>query len=94
MVKGAEMTNERDVWVLIEQEEGRIAEISLELLAKGHELAQTLGSRVCAVLCGHQLDGLAEKVIELYPELSPSKAAGSKAAGGNTEEKLLETVTW
>src|SRR5512137_1494800 len=58
------MTNERDVWVLIEQEEGQIAEISLELLAKGHELAQTLGSRVCAVLCGYQLDGLAEKVIE------------------------------
>ena len=64
MDKGAEMTNERDVWVLIEQEEGRLAEISLELLAKGHELAQTLGSRVCAVLCGYQLDGLAEKVIE------------------------------
>jgi len=38
-----------------------------------------------------QLDaaGVAEKVLELYPELSPSKAAG-----GNTEEKLLETVTW
>ena len=30
----------RDVWVFIEQEEGVIAEVSLELLAKGRELAQ------------------------------------------------------
>jgi electron transfer flavoprotein alpha subunit len=58
------MTNERDVWVLIEQEEGQIAEIGLELLAKGHELAQTLGSQVCALLCGDGVGHLAETVIQ------------------------------
>src|SRR5512134_3959120 len=55
---------ERNVWIFIEQEGGKIAEISLELLAKGQELAQTLGSQVWALLCGHEIGGLAEKVIQ------------------------------
>jgi electron transfer flavoprotein alpha subunit len=58
------MTNERNVWVFVEQEDGRIAEISLELLAKGQELAKTLGSQVWALLCGHNIAGLAETVIQ------------------------------
>src|SRR5690242_14857872 len=57
-------TNERNVWIFIEQEGGAIAEISLELLAKGQELAQSLGSQVWAVLCGHEIGGLAESVIQ------------------------------
>lgn len=55
---------ERNVWIFIEQDGGKIAEISLELLAKGHELAQTLGSQVWALLCGHEIGGLAESVIQ------------------------------
>ncbi len=57
------MTNGRDVWVFIEQEEGKIAEVSLELLAKGQELAQTLGGQVCGLLCGYEVGDLAETVI-------------------------------
>ena len=57
------MSNEQNVWVFVEQEDGKIAEISLELLAKGQELAQTLGSQVWALLCGHQIADLAEMVI-------------------------------
>src|SRR5512136_297181 len=53
----------RDIWVFIEQEEGIIAEVSLELLAKGQELARTLGSRVCGLLCGSEVGNLAEAVI-------------------------------
>ncbi|MBN2115317.1 MAG: electron transfer flavoprotein subunit alpha/FixB family protein [Anaerolineales bacterium] len=55
---------ERNVWIFIEQEDGKIAEISLELLAKGHELAGTLGSQVWALLCGHEIGDLAESVIQ------------------------------
>src|SRR5512138_1842875 len=55
---------ERNVWIFIEQEDGKIAEISLELLAKGQELAQTLGSQVWALLCGHEIGHLAESVIQ------------------------------
>ena len=53
----------KDVWVFIEQEEGAIAEVSLELLAKGQELARTLGGQVCGLLCGSEVGGLAETVI-------------------------------
>src|SRR5512147_1428440 len=55
---------ERNVWIFIEQDGGKIAEISLELLAKGQELAQTLGSQVWALLCGYEIGGLAESVIQ------------------------------
>jgi len=49
------MSEQRNVWVFIEQDEGLIAEVSLELLAKGQELAQALGGQVWAVLLGHEL---------------------------------------
>jgi electron transfer flavoprotein alpha subunit len=55
---------DRNVWIFIEQEGGKIADISLELLAKGQELAQTLDSQVWALLCGYQIEGLAESVIQ------------------------------
>jgi electron transfer flavoprotein alpha subunit len=58
------MPEDRNVLVFIEQEENRIADVSLELLGKGQELAQALGSQVWALLCGYQLDGLAETVIQ------------------------------
>jgi len=57
------MTDRKDIWVFIEQEDGVVAEVSLELLAKGNELAQTLGSKVWGLLFGHQVEGLAKKVI-------------------------------
>ena len=53
----------RDVWVFIEQEEGIIAEVSLELLAKGQELAHAVGGQVCGLLCGYEVGDLAETII-------------------------------
>jgi electron transfer flavoprotein alpha subunit len=58
------MIENRDVWVFIEQNEGQIVEVSLELLGKGRELADTLGSRLVALLCGDQVSGLAQEVIQ------------------------------
>ncbi len=57
------MTESRDIWVFVEQEEGRIADVSLELLAKGQELAQRLNSQVCGLVCGDQVEALADDVI-------------------------------
>jgi electron transfer flavoprotein alpha subunit len=57
------MTNSREIWVFIEQTEGQLAEVSLELLAKAGELAETLESQVWAVLCGNGIIDLAETVI-------------------------------
>ncbi len=58
------MTNEQNVWVFIEQEDGRIADISLELLAKARELADILGSQVWGLLCGDHIADLTEVVIQ------------------------------
>ena len=57
------MDENRDVWVFIEQDEGQIAGVSLELLAKAGELAAKLGGHVCGVLCGHAVGDLAQAAI-------------------------------
>ncbi len=41
-----------DVWVVVEQHDGVAAEVSLELLGRARELADTLGAQVGAVLIG------------------------------------------
>lgn len=46
-----------NVWIFIEQEGGVIADVSLELVSKGRELAQTLGVKTEAILLGDKLNG-------------------------------------
>ena len=46
-----------NVWVFIEQEGGKIADVSLELVCKGRELANKLGVKTEAVLLGDKLEG-------------------------------------
>ena len=58
------MSDNRNVWIFIEQEDGQIADVGLELLAKGKELSDTLGSQVWAILLGHQVEHLAEGIIQ------------------------------
>ncbi|MFH1085544.1 MAG: electron transfer flavoprotein subunit alpha/FixB family protein [Chloroflexota bacterium] len=58
------MSDSRDVWVFIEQDLGGIAPVSLELLSKARDLAGRLGSRVCALLCGHEISHLEQTVIQ------------------------------
>ncbi len=57
------MANKKNIWIFIEQEEGRIADVSLELLTKGQELAQILGGEVWALLCGYYIESLAKTAI-------------------------------
>lgn len=57
------MNEQKNIWVFIEQTDGQISDVSLELLAKGNELAQTLDSQVWGLLFGYQVGDLAEKVI-------------------------------
>ena len=57
------MTETRDVWVFIEQEEGEIAPVSLELLGSARDLAGELNSSVTALLLGHGIDQLSQQVI-------------------------------
>ncbi len=55
-------TNE--VWVYIEQNNGKIAEVSLELLGKGSELARKLKVKTGAILIGDNVKGLTDTLIQ------------------------------
>jgi len=53
----------REVWVFAQRENNNIAEISLELLGKGRELADTLKVRLAAVVIGNRVGELASTLI-------------------------------
>ena len=57
------MADSRNVWVFVEHDEGKIADVSLELLAKGRELAGTLGSELWALVCGQDVEDAARSSI-------------------------------
>ena len=46
----------RGVWVFAEQQDGQLKGVSYELLSKGRELADTLGTELCAVCFGHNVN--------------------------------------
>ena len=52
-----------NVWVFVEQEGGKIASVSLQLISKGRELADRLGVKLEAVFLG---DNLEKAVPELF----------------------------
>jgi len=53
----------RNVWVFIEQTEGEAARVSWELLGTGAELARGLGVELCAVVVGHNVEGLCHEAF-------------------------------
>lgn len=52
-----------NVWVFIEQEAGKIADVSLELVCKGRELAAQLGVKTEAVLLGDNVAGCVDTLF-------------------------------
>ncbi len=52
----------KEVWVFIEQIDGKISDVSLELLGKANYLAQKLDASVGAVLPGYKVSNLVEKL--------------------------------
>lgn len=53
----------KEVWVFIQREKNRIAEISLELLGKGRELADKLNAILAAVVIGEKVNELTTSLI-------------------------------
>jgi len=51
------------LWVFVEQKDGTPAQVSLELLGKGHDLAEKLEVDVTAILIGHNVSEIAEELI-------------------------------
>mgnify|MGYP000884839408 CR=1 FL=1 len=53
----------KGVWVFAEQRDGKLQKVALELIGKGKELADKLGTEVTALLLGSQADGIAKDLI-------------------------------
>lgn len=77
------MTGQNNLIVYCEYEDGRVADVSLELLTKGRELAKKLGVKLEAIVIGDKLDGVENQIFpygadvvykvedkRLYPYLS------------------------
>ncbi|WP_134704309.1 electron transfer flavoprotein subunit alpha/FixB family protein [Ammoniphilus sp. YIM 78166] len=54
----------KGIWVYIEQNEGEIAGVSLELLGAGRKMADKRGVELGGVLLGHQVKSLAPTIFE------------------------------
>ena len=54
----------KDVWVFAEQIDGRIQSVTFELLGEGRKLADALKMNLCAVLLGHNTQGMVRELFE------------------------------
>lgn len=59
----ADTVDHRGCWVFVEQDQGRPARVSLELLGKGRELADKLEVALTAITLGEGLDDLPQDLI-------------------------------
>lgn len=53
----------KGVWVFAEQRAGEIMPVVFELLGEGRKLADAIGTELCAVLCGSNVEGLTKDLI-------------------------------
>ena len=60
--EGVDLSQFRGVWVMAEQRDGRVADVSLELLGVGRRLADERGSELTAVLFGATEDEAARLI--------------------------------
>jgi electron transfer flavoprotein alpha subunit len=57
------MQRSRETWVYAEQRGGKLARVSLELLAKGMELSEKIGGGLVSVLVGSGVENLAPELV-------------------------------
>lgn len=58
-----DVNRQGEVWVYAEQEDGSLHDVALELCGKARDLADQLGVHAGAVLAGHNVAGLAHRLI-------------------------------
>ena len=75
--------NRKAVWVVAEQQDGKLAEVGLELLGRARKLAGDIGGAACAVVAGHNVGGLAKTLI----------AHGAKKVYVIDDERLADYTT-
>lgn len=57
------ISGNNDIWIWAEQRNGRLMDVSLQILGKARELAEEMGGKAVAVLLGNDIDSLAEELI-------------------------------
>lgn len=55
---GVDVSLYHDVWVFAEQRDGVLMNVAIELLGEGRKLADQIGCKLCAVLCGENVSHL------------------------------------
>jgi electron transfer flavoprotein alpha subunit len=56
-------TKSKDVWVFVEQRDGKVADVSFELLSKGRKLAEHFSGMLKAIIIGNQIDDIARETF-------------------------------
>ncbi len=56
--KGMDISEYHDVWVFAEQRDSELMPVVIELMGEGRRLADEIGCRLCAVVCGENVDRL------------------------------------
>ncbi len=57
------MADKNNLIVYCEYEDGKVADVSLELLTKGRQLADKLGIKLEAVVAGDKLEGIEQQIL-------------------------------
>lgn len=61
---GVDVTQYKGVWVFAEQRDKELLNVAIELVGEGRKIADTLEVPLTAVLLGHNVDNLAEKLVK------------------------------
>ena len=84
-----------EIWVVLEQEEGELDDVSWEIVGQGRELADRLSQRLCAVIMGSDISALGEVldhsgVDEAYLLDSPNLGSYSPELCTQALSKLIQ----
>lgn len=91
----------KDVWVYIEHDQGKILNVSFELLGEGRKLADAIGCKLCGMILGKDVEGFikeaiaygAEKVyITESPLLEPYRTDPYSCAAVNLIQKYKPEI--
>jgi electron transfer flavoprotein alpha subunit len=53
----------KEIWVYLEQDEGSLQSVSLEMLSKGRQMADCLGWKLCGIFVGNRIASLAKSAF-------------------------------
>ncbi|MFX1517996.1 MAG: FAD-binding protein [Promethearchaeota archaeon] len=56
--KDIDFSRYKDIWVFVELKDGKVRNVTYELLGKARQLADELGEKVCAIILGKDVKGL------------------------------------